>query len=81
MNEKLEAARMDSETFYIDENNFILNKKTGELTLINILDGELVTSLTEEDIKLYEKELSILTNKGILDEGVLDHYKKRYKAL
>lgn len=64
--------------FYVDDNNFILDKKTGTVILINPLDDQLIGTIPKEDVKNLRVEIEKLISNNCIEPEVLDKFDKKY---
>jgi len=64
--------------FYVDDNNFILDKKTGTVILINPLDDQLIGTIPKEDVKNLRVEIEKLISNNRIEPEVLDKFDKKY---
>lgn len=73
----INLAKENSDKFYVKDNDFIIDKTTGTLMIINPID-DLITGLPKEDADLWHKDVKAVVDEGFLEEVILEMYEKQY---
>ena len=74
----IDLAKEKPDRFYVDDNNFILDKETGILVLINPIDDQLIGTIPDEDIKSWKLEIKELVNSRLIEPEALDKFNTKY---
>ncbi len=74
----VELLKTMPDRFFVDDNNFILDKETGILILINPIDDQLVGAIPEEEIKSLQTEIEELIDNNDIEPEVLEKFNQRY---
>ncbi|NLZ53090.1 MAG: hypothetical protein GX892_08085 [Thermoanaerobacteraceae bacterium] len=74
----IDLAKEKPDRFYVDDNNFILDKETGTLVLINPIDDQLIGTIPDEDIKSWKLEIKELVNNNLIEPEVFERFNNKH---
>lgn len=74
----INLAKEKPNRFYVEENDYVVDKETGTLLMINPLDDYITGSITKENVRYYKVEIERLIAHNLIEPEVLDKFNNKY---